>query len=201
MCMPFQSVLEAVKLYARTLSDLASGEMLQLQKTRTADTAEEDYLRIIYCKTASLFESACRVAALSVDASPELCEAAGQFGAATGMAFQIRDDIFDYWDEPGIGKPVGVDLKEKKITLPLLGALRNAPDEVAVRKMVLEIPGKPENCARLRSFVRENGGLEYAAGRLNDYINDALAALEKLPPSPEKEALAELARYNAIRRQ
>lgn len=192
---------EAVKLYARTLTDLASGEMLQLQKAQTADTTEEDYMRIIYCKTASLFESACRVAALSVDASGELYEAAGRYGAATGIAFQIRDDIFDYWEGSDIGKPVGIDLKEKKITLPLLGALKNAGDEAAVRKMVLEIPGKPANCGQLRRFVRENGGLEYASRRLNDYINDALEALELLEPSPEREALAALARYNAIRTQ
>ncbi len=192
---------EAVKLYARTLSDLASGEMLQLQKAQTADTTEEDYIRIIYCKTASLFESACRVAALSVDAPEALCEAAGKYGAATGIAFQIRDDIFDYWDGQEIGKPVGIDLKEKKITLPLLGAMKNCGDEAAVRKMVLEIPGEPANCGRLQKFVRENGGLEYASRRLDDYINEALEALEVLAPSPEREALAALARYNAVRTQ
>ena len=192
---------EVVPLFTQTLSNLAEGEMLQLEKAGTADTVEEDYLRIIFCKTASLFESACRCGALTVNASDELEEAARCYGVATGIAFQIRDDIFDYWDDAGIGKPVGIDLKEQKITLPLLGALRNAEDESRYREMVRQIPEHPEYCAELHRFVLENGGVEYATRRLDDYINEALAALEVLPPSKERDVLAELARYNAIRRK
>lgn len=190
----------AIRLYSHTLSNLARGEMLQLQKAESADTTEEDYFDIVHCKTASLFESTCLAAALSVDAPQALYDAAGRYGRATGIAFQIRDDIFDYWDEAAIGKPVGLDLKERKITLPLLGALRNAPDPERLRAMVREIPEHPENCAVLHRFVLENGGVEYAAGRLNDFINEALAALELLPPSQERDVLAELARFNAVRK-
>lgn len=191
---------QVIALFARTLSDLAEGEMLQLQKASSADTTEEDYLRIVYCKTASLFESTCRSAAITVDAPQELIDAAGRYGAATGIAFQIRDDIFDYWDEAGIGKPVGIDLKEQKITMPLLGALRNTDDGDRWREMVRNIPEHPENCEALRRFVLENGGLEYAAQRLNDYVDEALSALQLIPPSRERECLEELARYNAIRK-
>lgn len=190
-----------IPLFAKTLSDLAEGEMLQLQKAGTADTTEEDYLRIVYCKTASLFEVTCSSAAITVDAPAELLEAAGRYGVATGIAFQIRDDIFDFRDDAAIGKPVGIDLKEQKITLPLLGALRGVQDEAPYREMVRQIPERPENCEKLRRFALENGGVEYASGRLEDYINEALAALEAFPQSEERDILADLARYNAIRRK
>ena len=190
---------KAVPLFSRTLSDLAEGEMLQLEKANEADTTEEDYLRIIYCKTASLFRTACMSAALSVDAGPEQCEAAARYGNAMGLAFQIRDDIFDYTDGNGLGKPVGLDLMEKKITLPLIGALRNSDRAGELRDMVRGIDEHPEYCGQLRCFVLENGGLEYAAARLDDYIKEATAALDVFPESPGKECLASLAGYNAIR--
>lgn len=190
---------KAVPLFSRTLSDLAEGEMLQLEKANEADTTEEDYLRIIYCKTASLFRTACMSAALSVDAGPEQCEAAARYGNAMGLAFQIRDDIFDYTDGNGLGKPVGLDLMEKKITLPLIGALRNSDRAGELRDMVRGIDEHPEYCGQLRGFVLENGGLEYAAARLDDYIKEATAALDVFPESPGKECLASLAGYNAIR--
>ena len=192
---------QVIPLFAHTLSDLAEGEMLQLQKASSADTTEEDYLRIVYCKTASLFESACCSAALSADASPELLEAARHYAVATGIAFQIRDDIFDYRDDDGIGKPVGIDLKERKITMPLLGAFKGVEDDSRYRQMVLGIPEHPENCAELHRLVQENGGVEYAMRRLDDFIGEALDALEVFPPSTEREILASLARYNAIRKK
>lgn len=191
---------DAFKKFSSVLSNLAEGEMLQLEKAFEADTTEEDYLRIIYCKTASLFETACVTAALSVDAPKALCDAASRFGVATGLAFQIRDDIFDYLGDERIGKPVGIDLKEQKITLPLLGALKNTRDEAAFRAKVRDIREHPEYCSELHSFVLENGGIEYAKRRLDDFISEALEALEAFPPSPQKDALAEIARYNAIRK-
>lgn len=173
--------------------------MLQLEKADRADTVEKDYLRIVYCKTASLFEAACTAAAISVDASPELREAAARYGRAVGMAFQIRDDILDYGDPEMLGKPVGQDLAERKITLPLLGALAGSPAEVRIRTLVAEIPEKPGNCVLVRDFVLKSGGLEYASRRLDDFIGEALGALQPLPASPEKDALEELARLNARR--
>ncbi len=196
--MPHQSPV--IDLYSKTLSDLAEGEMLQMQKASDADTTEEDYLRIIYYKTASLFETACRVAAISVDASPELQDAAGRYAAALGIAFQIRDDIFDY-GQGEIGKPVGIDLKERKITLPLIGAMNSASPErqEQIRQMVRQIPEHPEYCDELQQFARSHGGIEYATRRLDDYIEEAVSALALFPESPEKEGLGELARYNAVR--
>ncbi|MBR4809229.1 MAG: polyprenyl synthetase family protein [Bacteroidales bacterium] len=191
---------DAIPVLSRTLSDLAEGEMLQLEKAGTADTTEEDYLRIVFCKTASLFEASCRTAAISVDAGPEMLLAAGRYGVATGIAFQIRDDIFDYGTESGIGKPVGSDLREGKITLPLLGALRNAPaEEARIRGMVAGIRENPSACEEIRSFVLANGGLEYASSRLDGFVAEALDALGAIPGSAYKSALEGIARYNAVR--
>lgn len=190
---------EAIPVYSKTLTNLSEGEMLQMEKASAADTTEEDYLRIVYCKTASLFESTCSAAALSVDAPDELIQAAARYGASVGIAFQIKDDIFDYGDPSAIGKPVGSDLKERKITMPLLGALKGSPREAEIRALVASIPNNPGNCELIHAFALENGGLEYASARLGDFVEDALQALEAFPPSPQKEALESFARYNAIR--
>lgn len=188
-----------MKQFSGTLIDLAEGEMLQQQKAFQSDTTVEDYLRIIYCKTGSLFVTACESGAKSVQAPEELMEAAGRYGKALGLAFQIRDDILDYAGDQNTGKPVGIDLREQKITLPLLGAFSAAPDEAVWRKMIHDIPSHPEYCSRIHSFVLENGGVEYASEKLNGYVAEALQALEVFPSSPEKDILAFIARDNAVR--
>lgn len=185
--------------FSVTLIDLAEGEMLQQQKAFQSDTTVEDYLRIIYCKTGSLFVTACEAGAKSVQASDELLETAGRYGKALGLAFQIRDDILDYAGTETTGKPVGIDLLEQKITLPLLGALSAVPDEAEWRKMVHDIPSHPEYCSRIHSFVLENGGVEYASEKLNAYVAEAQKALEVFPDCPEKKVLAYIAQHNAIR--
>jgi len=193
--------MAAIKHMAKTCSDLSSGEILQMQKASTADTTEEDYLRIIYCKTGSLFQTACITGAISVDATPSEESAAEKFGKALGIAFQIRDDILDYSNPEVIGKPVGSDIKEGKITLPLLGAMQNAPQEAQhIRGLMADITDHPEYCEEVRSFVLSHGGLEYASSRLDDFIQEALQALEAFPASPKKEALEALARFNAVRK-
>ena len=188
----------AITAFAKTLGDLAEGEMLQQQKAFSCDTTEEDYLQIIYCKTASLFEVACTSAAVSVDASQELYSAAQAYGKALGMAFQIKDDILDY-SGGDLGKPVGRDLAERKITLPLLGAIKGSADSDAMRSLVKGIPEHPENQETITAFVRENGGMEYAQDKLHGYISDALDALSDIPSSRAKELLEEFARLNEIR--
>jgi octaprenyl-diphosphate synthase len=191
----------AIKIFSKTLSDLAEGEMLQLQKAQSGDTDERDYLRIIYNKTASLFEAACVSAAVSVGASEDTVRAARDYAVALGLAFQIKDDILDYSGTESVGKPLGVDILEQKITIPLLGALGNVSPEKArqVREMVKDIVGKPELRDDVVRFVKENGGLEYARTRLNDYVEEAVRALDVLPDSTEKSFLVELAHYTAIR--
>lgn len=188
-----------VKFFSDTLSDLAEGEMYQLEKASSADTTEEDYFRIIQCKTASLFVAAAVSGACSVDAPEELQEAAKAYATALGTAFQIKDDILDYAGTGELGKPVGMDLKEQKITLPLIGALSTLEDESPVRDKILHIHEHPEYCGQLHSFVIERGGIEYAAARLQEYIDKAVDALRPMPDSPARDALVEIARFNAFR--
>ena len=192
---------QVLRIFSKTLSDLAEGELLQLQKAQSGDTVEEDYLRIIYSKTASLFEASCVSAALSVGASDDVVEAMRAYSTALGCAFQIKDDLLDYAGTESVGKPLGVDILEQKITMPLLGALLSAgqAEEERIRTLVKDIPGHPEHRDEIVRFVKANGGLEYAALRLEQYVEEAVRALEVLPDSSEKEYLAELARYTAFR--
>lgn len=191
-----------ISIFSRTLTHLAEGEMLQLQKAQSGDTVEDDYLRIIFSKTASLFEAAALAAAISVNASPEVEEAVREYAVSLGLAFQIRDDIFDYTPDSRIGKPVGVDILEQKITMPLLGAFRNSsPDEEAdIRSMISRIPDHPEYAGRILGFVQEKDGVRYAVARLSDYVGKAVNAMERLPDSPARRYLGEMAGYVAERK-
>lgn len=192
---------EVIRIFAGTLSSLAEGEMLQLQKASSGDTVEEDYYRIIYSKTASLFEAAFVSAAISVNAPADWIEAVRDYAVSLGIAFQIKDDIFDYSDGKKIGKPVGIDLEEQKITLPLLGALAAAAPERAkqIRGMVLDILEHPEYKEEIVGFVKEGKGIEYAVSRLEDYVSKAVDALAVLPDSKEKDYLVKIAGFTAYR--
>uniref|UniRef100_UPI004026EF65 polyprenyl synthetase family protein n=1 Tax=Candidatus Cryptobacteroides bacterium TaxID=3085639 RepID=UPI004026EF65 len=192
---------EVIRIFAETLSSLAEGEMLQLQKASSGDTVEEDYYRIIYSKTASLFEAAFVSAAISVNAPADWIEAVRDYAVSLGIAFQIKDDIFDYSDGKKIGKPVGIDLEEQKITLPLLGALAAASPERAkqIRGMVLDILEHPEYKEEIVGFVKEGKGIEYAVSRLEDYVSKAVDALAVLPDSKEKDYLVKIAGFTAYR--
>lgn len=188
-----------VRFFSKTLTDLSEGEMLQLEKASSADTTEDDYFRIIYCKTASLFEASAVAAADSVNASDELFEAARNYGRYMGLAFQIKDDILDYAGTADLGKPVGIDLKEQKITLPLLGALEGSADGDDVRKKVRDIHRHPEYYDEVRDFVWTHGGIEYASRRLDEFIAKAISALDAFPEGQAKEYLKQLAEFNAFR--
>ncbi len=192
---------EVIRIFAGTLSSLAEGEMLQLQKASSGDTVEEDYYRIIYSKTASLFEATFVSAAISVNAPADWIEAVRDYAVSLGIAFQIKDDIFDYSDGKKIGKPVGIDLEEQKITLPLLGALAAASPERAkqIRGMVLDILEHPEYKEEIVGFVKEGKGIEYAVSRLEDYVSKAVDALAVLPDSKEKDYLVKIAGFTAYR--
>lgn len=185
---------KVVRLFAKTLSDLAEGEMLQLQKAESGDTSEKDYLKIIYCKTASLFEAASVAAAWSVDAPEYMVEAARDFAVNLGLAFQIKDDIFDYSPEMNVGKPAGADLLERKITLPLLGAFLNCPAERedGIRRAVKEGKIDSEKMSDICDFVHGSGGVAYAESRMGDFMTAARASLLKLPESEARRDLEDL---------
>lgn len=190
-----------ISIFSRTLTHLTEGEMLQLQKAQSGNTVEDDYLRIIFSKTASLFEAAAIAAAISVNASGEAEAAVKQYAVSLGIAFQIRDDIFDYSMDPAIGKPVGVDILEQKITMPLLGAFRNstAAEEAAIRSKVDGIAGHPEYQSEILDFVWEKGGISYAEKRLDDYIRSAKEAISRLPQTRSRLYLEEMTDYVARR--
>ena len=135
-------------------------------------------------------------------AAPEAYEkAARDYAVALGLAFQIKDDILDYDGTESVGKPLGVDILEQKITMPLLGAMANAgaEQEEKIRQMVKDIAGHPEYRDEIVAFVKSNGGLEYAVDALNVYVDDAVKALDVLPDSYEKECLERLAYFTAKR--
>ena len=185
-------------IFARTLGSLAEGELLQMQKAQRGDTCQEEYVRIIYCKTASLFETSAKAGALSVRATDGQVKAVGEYARLLGIAFQIKDDIFDYTDaQEAIGKPVGIDLLEQKITQPLLCALDSvsAPEADAVREKVVKIADNPALAGEVRAFVLAHDGVQKAEQKMQQYISDAVACLEILPETPEKNYLKEMARF------
>ena len=195
------SDVRVIKIFSKTLSDLAEGEMLQLQMAQSGDTTQEDYLRIIYSKTASLFEAACLSAAVSVGADEAMEKAAVDYAVALGVAFQIKDDILDYDGTEAVGKPLGADILEQKITIPLLGALASvdAQEQERVRALIRDIVGHPENRDEIVAFVRANGGLEYAQRELDRYVSQAVEALSVFPEGEEKKVLVRLAHFTAKR--
>jgi octaprenyl-diphosphate synthase len=148
-----------------------------------------------------LFEAACLSAAVSVGASEQFEKAAKDYAVALGLAFQIKDDILDYDGSEAVGKPLGVDILEQKITMPLLGAMSNVSAEEAtrIRGLVADIVGHPEYRDEIVDFVKANGGIEYAVKELDKYIGDAVNALDVLPDSYEKECLAALAYFTGKR--
>ena len=185
-------------LFAQTISHLTEGEMLQMQKATTADTTQEDYMRIIYGKTASLFESTAFSAAISVGASEEVIRAMGVYAVQLGLAFQIMDDIFDYSDEAkALGKPVGIDLKEQKITQPLLCALETVPveEQKRIRGLVARIADEPSLADEVSAFVKEHDGVSLAQAEMEKHVNLAISYLQVLPESKEKGYLEKMARY------
>lgn len=186
-----------IRLFAKTLSDLAEGEMLQMQKASRGDTTREDYLRIIYSKTASLFEAAVLSGAVSADAPEEWTAALAGYARNLGLAFQIKDDILDYAGGEDVGKPVGIDLQEQKITLPLLCALDAvSQDEAsAIRALVGQVSDKPELAEPVRQFVLDRGGVGKARTEMDGFIGEAVFCLDALPQTEEKSYLVQLARF------
>jgi len=177
-----------------TVKRMSEGELLQIQKTRKLDIDEETYFRVISDKTASLLETCCQIGALSTSDNPEYHEAMRKFGESIGIAFQIRDDILDYEGKAKlIGKPVGGDIKEKKITLPLIYSLNQVPNGEAssIRKMIKNGHNK-ESVDEIINFVRRNKGIDYALDKAHTFSAEAKEALKIFPDSQSKIALEAL---------
>ena len=159
---------------------LASGEILQLQNINNAEFSEDIYYQVIRQKTAALFETCCGMGSLSVNASEEDIQKAKQFGQDLGMIFQIRDDIFDYYDSTEIGKPTGNDMAEGKLTLPVIYALNNSSYE-SMQTLARKVKAgevNPDEIAVLVEFAKQQGGIEYAESRMWEFHAEAAEFIE-----------------------
>ena len=187
---------DLLKIISVAVREMSEGELLQIEKARKLDITEEVYYEIIRKKTATLIAACCAMGAQSVMADKEEVESMRQFGEYIGMAFQIKDDLFDYGTEK-IGKPTGIDIKEQKMTLPLIHTLNNCSDKEK-RWIINSIKNYNTDKVRVKElihFVREKGGLEYAVSKMKEYQKMALAILQKYPSSTYKESLELMVNY------
>ncbi len=181
-----------VRYLAELGQRLSNGEILQLQNIHSKDFSEEAYYQVIKQKTAALFEACAAMGALSGGAKEDEIEYAKQFGINLGVIFQIRDDIFDYYDQSEIGKPTGNDMAEGKLTLPALYALNSTHDKemTDIAYKVKDGTVSKEEIARLVSFTKENGGIEYAEKKMWEIHASSLALLDKeVEDGPVKDSL------------
>jgi len=183
-----------LKVITNTVKRMSEGELLQINKTRKLNIDEKTYFKIISDKTASLLSTCCEIGAASASADPGKIAAMRNFGENLGIAFQIRDDILDFIGTSKIiGKPLGGDIKEKKITLPLIYALSNADKSTASSIIKLIKNGKDKNnVMKVIEFVKESKGIEYAYSVARNYTREAKKCLEKFPASESKLALESL---------
>ena len=192
--------VDLLKITTEPVKQMSEGELMQIAKSKTLDITEDLYYQVIQQKTASLIKSCCKVGAFSAGADDETVEKMGEFGLAVGMAFQIKDDLFDYGTFE-IGKPRGIDIKEKKLTLPLIYSLRNASksDRRRIKSLVKKAEKKPKVVHEVIDFVKKSGGIEYAVSVMENFHNDAKAILQSLPESSYRTSLEELVQFTIER--
>lgn len=185
-----------LKIVSEAVREMSEGELLQIEKTRRLNITEEVYYDIIRKKTASLIASCCAVGAASANSSNEVVEKMHLFGEKIGIAFQIKDDLLDYGDDE-IGKPKGIDIKEKKLTLPIIYTLNTA--EPAVRKHIINTIKKDHNNKQkvneLIAYVNTHGGIGYAKAAMEKLIHEALEILDTFEEGDAKSSLRELVKY------
>lgn len=185
---------------ARAVKEMSEGELLQIEKARKLDITEEVYFDVIRQKTASLIATVCEGAAVSVDRE-DMAAQMRNFGELVGLAFQIKDDIFDYGTDNDIGKPTGLDIRERKMTLPLIHALANASREVK-KELINIVKNHNEDTQKVRRAVQlviESGGIQYANDKMNLLKDEALSLLVGIPDSESKRALIGLVNYTIER--
>lgn len=190
-----------LKILSESVKDMSEGELLQMEKARKLDITESVYFDIIKKKTASLISSACGIGAASVSTDNDLIDKVKLLGQNIGIAFQIKDDLFDY-GEKEIGKPRGIDIKEQKMTLPLIYALNNASKKDR-RRIINIIKNDNLKTAKVKEvirFVNQSGGIEYTIEKMNEYKNKALELLFTFPKSDARNSLEQLVNYTIERK-
>jgi octaprenyl-diphosphate synthase len=191
-----------LQIMSRAVKQMSEGELLQMEKSRSLNIDEETYFTIIRGKTASLLASACSAGAFSGTNNDEIAEKMRQFGEWVGIAFQIKDDLFDYGTDD-VGKPTGNDIKEKKLTLPLIYTLSKA-DKATKRELIYIIKNQnriKSKIAYIINKVQMAGGITYAEQKMNEYRDKALSIIHEFPDSQVRQTLEDLVRYTTDRKK
>lgn len=194
--------IDVLRIVSRAVKGLSEGELLQIEKARKLDIDEEVYYEIIRNKTASLIAASCAAGAASTTKDKELVSRMHDFGEKIGIAFQIKDDLFDYGDDE-IGKPRGIDIKEKKMTLPLIYTLSKV-DKRQKKQIIRTIKRHSDDnkkVSEIIQIVRDNGGIEYAHAAMLDYQQQAFDILDTFPDNISRSSLQQLVRYITERKK
>jgi octaprenyl-diphosphate synthase len=191
---------QLLRIVSDAVKQMSEGELMQIEKVRRMDIGEPVYYEVIRQKTASLIASCCACGAASAGASDEVVEKMRLFGEKIGIAFQIKDDMFDFGTDD-VGKPLGIDIKEKKVTLPLIYSLANTTDSEKKRiiNMVKNHNDDPVKIAQIIKFVNDTGGLQYAESQMKKYQEEAFAILNTFPDSDSHRGLEQLVRFTTER--
>jgi octaprenyl-diphosphate synthase len=194
---------DLLKIVSTSVQLMSEGELLQIEKARKLDIQEAVYFDIITKKTATLIASCCATGTKSVGQSKEVVEKMRLFGETVGICFQIKDDLFDYGSGKDLGKPTGIDIKEKKMTLPLIYALSKA-DASTRRKIIRTVKNNNNDQKKVQeviNFVIQSGGIEYATDKMYDYRDKALKILEEFPEGEARNSLRDLVLYTSERKK
>jgi octaprenyl-diphosphate synthase len=190
-----------LQILSEAVKQMSEGELLQIEKARNLNLKEDIYFEIIRSKTASLLSAACSVGAWSTSNNEDICHKMKMFGEKTGIAFQIKDDLFDY-GSANVGKPTGNDIKEKKLTLPLIYTLNNI-DPSTKRELIYIIKNQNKDSKKVKyvlDTVTATGGIAYAEQKMNEYRDEAISILHEFPDSDVRQGLEELVRYTTDRK-
>lgn len=188
---------DLLTVVSTAIREMSEGELLQIEKARNLDITEEIYFEIIRQKTATLIAACCEAGARSVGCSEEMAAKMNRFGELVGIAFQIKDDLFDYTSTNLIGKPIGIDIKEQKMTLPLIYSI-NTANKTEKRWLIRSVKKHNHNKKRVNEvieYVKTHGGLNYARQAMYDYRDKALRILDEFPDSEAKTSLTTLLNY------
>lgn len=189
-----------LEVVARAVREMSEGELLQVEKARKLDITEDIYFEVIRKKTASLIATCTEVGAISVDRL-DVSEKMRDFGEAIGIAFQIKDDIFDYGEPGKIGKPTGLDIRERKMTLPLIYVLNNSTPEIK-KELINIVKNHNENPKKVKKAIQiviDNGGIDYSYKKMIEYKEKAMSLIDSIPDSDAKKSLIGLIEYTTTR--
>ena len=191
---------DLLNIIAKAVKEMSEGELLQIEKARHLDITEEVYFEVIRKKTASLISACCETAAISVNSHNER-ERMREFGTLVGIAFQIKDDIFDYGSSKEIGKPTGIDIREQKMTLPLIYVLNNSNSLISteLKNIIKNKNQSSKFIKRAVKLVIENGGIDYAKQKMKLIIEEALLLLKPISENEAKKSLVALLHYTINR--